>query len=193
MDLNNIIFKDESYIFIDISNVYIGFYNNVTRKYKICNPNMDYDALFKILEKEKNIKKKVLIGSKNTKKYKKEKRQKNMFVGYEVHLLERINKEHGVDELLHEKIMETLSSEKPGTIMIASGDGKVSETTENSFYKICILALEKKWKVIIVSWKNQLSKNYILGPELYCLFKDVNIKNNFEILYLDDYLEELII
>lgn len=191
-------FKDETYIFIDISNIYIGFYNHIMynyKKYNICNPKMDYINLFIILENEKNIKKRILIGSENKKKYKKEKKYQKKIndLGYEVHFLERVNnKEQGVDDLLHDKIIETLLFEIPGTIIIASGDGKNGDLTNNSFYNLCIQALQKGWKVIIVSWKKQLSKRYTLGPELCNLLKESEIKNNFEILYLDDHIEKLI-
>lgn len=63
---NNLNDKKETYIFIDISNITIGFYNYIIhnyKKYKICNPKIDYNNLFKIIEKEKNIKKKIIIGS----------------------------------------------------------------------------------------------------------------------------------
>jgi hypothetical protein len=157
---------------------------------------MNYNNLFKILEKEKNIKKKIIIGSKNTKKNKKDKKYKKIFneLGYDVQLLERVNnKEQGVDELLHNKIMETLLFERPGIIIIGSGDGKCTEYTDNSFYKICIEALKRGWEVIIVSWKYQLNKNYIIGTEICNLLKNFDIKNNFKILYLDKYIEKLIL
>lgn len=196
--------KDNTYVFIDFSNIYIGFYNYIINNHKIyniCNPEMNYNMLFSIIEKDKNIKKKVLISSKskntkNVKKYKKLEKEKNIFnkLGYEVYVLERINnKEKGVDELLHNKIMETLLFELPGTIIIASGDGKSSDYTDNSFYKICVEALKKGWYVTIISWKKQLNKNYIIGPELCKILKEQNIKNKFNILYLDNHIEELII
>lgn len=199
MYLNNISSENETYIFIDISNLYIGFYNYImynNKKYKICNPKIDYNNLFDIIEKEKNIKKRILIGSKNTKKNKREKLYKKIFdkLGYENHFLERIdNKEKGVDELLHNKIMEILLYEKPGTLIIGSGDGNTSDYTDNSFYNLCIKALKLKWNVIIVSWKYQLNKKYIIGSEICKLLKDINIKNNFDILYLDNYIEKLIL
>lgn len=194
--------ENETYIFIDISNIYIGFYNYIIhnhKKYKICNPKMNYNTLFTILEKENKIKKKVIIGSKykeNTKKYKKEEKQKKIFnkLGYESYFLDRINgKEKGVDELLHNRIMEILLYEIPGTLIIASGDGNSSDFTDNSFYKLCIHALKKGWKVIIVSWKYQLNKNYIVGPELCNLLRNFDMKNNFKILYLDKHIENLIL
>lgn len=109
-------------------------------------------------------------------------------------MLERINnKEKGVDELLHGKIMETiLYTDIPGYIVICSGDGKNSDYTENSFYKICIKALELGWKVKIISWRKQISKNYILGIELNNLLKNNNIKNNYKIFYLDNYIDKII-
>lgn len=196
---NNLNDKKETYIFIDISNITIGFYNYIIhnyKKYKICNPKIDYNNLFKIIEKEKNIKKKIIIGSKNTKKYKKEKTYKKIFeeLGYESYFLERVNnKEKGVDDLLHNKIMEILLYEVPGTLIIASGDGKSSDYGDNSFYKLCVQALKLRWNVMLVSWKYQLNKNYIIGSEICNLLKDVDIKKKFKILYLDNYVEKLIL
>lgn len=199
--INTLENKDETYIFIDISNVYIGFYNYIMynhKTYNICNPNMNYNKLISILEEKKKIKKKIVVGSKNkknTKKSIKYEKEKKMFInlGYEVFLLERVNnKEKGVDELLHEKIMETLFLEIPGNIIIVSGDGKKTEYSDNSFYKICIEALKNGWCVTIISWKKQLSRNYIIGTELCKLLKEQNIKDKFNILYLDNHVEELI-
>jgi hypothetical protein len=196
--------KDNTYVFIDFSNIYIGFYNYIINNHKIyniCNPEMNYNMLFSIIEKDKNIKKKVLISSKskntkNVKKYKKLEKEKNIFnkLGYEVYVLERINnKEKGVDELLHNKIMESLLySNTPGSIVIASGDGKPSDYGDNSFYKICVQALKTGWNVTIISWKYQLNKNYIIGDELCNILKNDNIKNKFNIVYLEKYIEMLI-
>lgn len=192
--------SDNYYIFIDFSNITIGFYNHIInnyKKYKIVNPKINYDVLLSIIEKDKNVKRRVLIGSqKNTKKNRNDKNNKKIFdkYGYEVYMLERVNnKEKGVDEILHGKIMETiLYTDIPGCIVICSGDGKTSDYTENSFYKLCIKALKIGWKVIIISWKKQISKNYILGPELYNLLKNDDIKNNYNILYLDNYVEKII-
>lgn len=190
--------SDDYYVFIDFSNITIGFYNNIMnnhKKYKIANPKINYEVLFSIIEKDKNIKKKFLIGSQKSKNENRKNNKKILYkYGYEVYMLERINnKEKGVDELLHGKIMETiLYTEIPGNIVIATGDGKSSDYTENSFYKLCIKALKNGWKVMIISWKKQISKNYILGPELCNLLKDNNIKNNYSILYLDNYIEKII-
>lgn len=185
---------NNSYIFIDLSNIYIGFYNYImynNKKYNICNPKMDYNMLFSILEKDKKVEKRILVGSKN-KKMEKIKTLKK--IDYELFLLERINnKENGVDDFLHEKITNTLLLESPGYIIIATGDGKKGDYTDNSFYNICIEALTLGWYVTIVSWKRQISKRYTLGEELYSLLKDFNIKDKFNILYLDNYIEKLIL
>lgn len=185
---------NNSYIFIDLSNIYIGFYNYImynNKKYNICNPKMDYNMLFSILEKDKKVEKRILVGSKN-KKMEKIKTLKK--IDYELFLLERINnKENGVDDFLHEKITNTLLLESPGYIIIATGDGKKGDYTDNSFYNICIEALTLGWYVTIVSWKRQISKRYTLGEELYSLLKDFNIKDKFNILYLDNYVEKLIL
>lgn len=185
---------NNSYIFIDLSNIYIGFYNYImynNKKYNICNPKMDYNMLFSILEKDKKVEKRILVGSKNNKIEKIKTLKK---IDYELFLLERINnKENGVDDLLHEKITNTLLLESPGYIIIATGDGKKGDYTNNSFYNICIEALTLGWYVTIVSWKKQISKRYTLGEELYDLLKDVNMKDKFNILYLDNYVEKLIL
>lgn len=185
---------NNSYIFIDLSNIYIGFYNYImynNKKYNICNPKMDYNMLFSILEKDKKVERRILVGSKNKKIENKKILKKK---DYELFLLERINnKENGVDDLLHEKITNTLLLENPGYIIIATGDGKKGDYTNNSFYNICIEALKLGWYVTIVSWKKQISKQYTLGEELYSLLKDFNIKDKFNILYLDNYVENLIL
>lgn len=185
---------NNSYIFIDLSNIYIGFYNYImynNKKYNICNPKMDYNVLFSILEKDKKVERRILVGSKNKKIENKKILKKK---DYELFLLERVNnKENGVDDLLHEKITNTLLSENPGYIIIATGDGKKGDYTNNSFYNICIEALKLGWYVTIVSWKKQISKQYTLGEELYSLLKDFNIKDKFNILYLDNYVENLIL
>ncbi len=51
---------DDYYIFIDFSNITIGFYNyiiNNYKKYNIVNSEINYDELFSIIEKDKTIKK----------------------------------------------------------------------------------------------------------------------------------------
>lgn len=181
-----------SYIFIDLSNIYIGFYNYImhNKKYNICNPKMDYNMLFSILEKDKKVEKRILVGSKDKKM---EKLKTFKKINYELFLLERINKkEKGVDDLLHEKITNTLLLEKPGHIIIATGDGKKGDYTNNSFYNVCIEALKLGWYVTIVSWNKQISKNFTLGQELYSLLKNLKIQDKFNILYLDNYVEKLI-
>lgn len=186
--------NNDSYIFVDLSNIYIGFYNYImynNRKYNICNPRMDYNMLFSILEKDKKAEKTILVGSKDKKM---EKIKKIKKTNYELFLFERINKkEKGVDDFLHEKITNTLLLVKPSYIIIATGDGKEGDYTNNSFYNICLEALSIGWYVTIVSWRKQLSKKYILGEELNNLLRDSDIKNKFNILYLDNYIEKLIL
>ena len=99
-----------------------------------------------------------------------------------------------MDELLHSKIMESLLySDVPSSIIIATGDGKSSDYTDNSFYKICIQALKLGWNVTIISWKYQLSKIYISGTELCNILKNNNINNKFNIIYLEEHIDLLII
>jgi hypothetical protein len=83
--MDSTILKGDSYVFIDFSNIYIGFYNYIMynyKIYKICNPKMNYSKLFSIIEKDQKFKKKILVGSKslkNTKKIKKAENEKNMY------------------------------------------------------------------------------------------------------------------
>ena len=185
-----------THIFIDFSNIYIGFINYTENKYKILNAKINCEKLLKIIEKDNNVEKRVLIGSEKAnikyKNYEKHIQKIFMKYGYIVTILKRYKKEYGVDELLHEKIEETLNSELPGTIIIGSGDGKVANDN-NSFYNLTINALYKGWNVVIISWKYQLSRNYSNGEELYELLKDEEVKKRFTQISLEKYIDELIL
>ena len=193
---------ENSYIFVDLSNITVGFYNYKHNKHQndINNSNLNYKSFFSLIEKNKNIKRKMLVGSKrndesNDKRKKKQIHNEQEFKqnGYEVHILERINnKEKGVDEVLHLNIIQTILCKCPGYITICTGDGRSSDYTKHSIYDICIKALEFGWKVTIVSWRNQLNKKYIQGPELNNILKNSTIKSNYNLLYLDDFVDQII-
>lgn len=191
--------KNNTYIFIDISNIYIGFYNYVENKYNLLNPKINYKSLLNLLENKRNIKKRVLIGSckilKKTKNNKYENKLHEIFKqnNYTTYILERNSKEKGVDELLHNNIMETLLFTKEiGTLVIATGDGKSSDYTKISFYYLVLKALEIGWNVEIITWKYQMSKLYIHGVELNNLLKNKEIQKRYNIIILEKYINELI-
>lgn len=86
--------------------------------------------------------------------------------GYDTDLLRRVNRddgrlsEQGVDEVLHLKIANALLDfSPPQTLILASGDGNESEFG-TSFIKQIERALKHGWKVIVWSWKDQLSGKF---------------------------------
>ncbi|KAH8887036.1 hypothetical protein GQ53DRAFT_768864 [Thozetella sp. PMI_491] len=65
--------------------------------------------------------------------------------------------EQGVDELLHFKILESvIDTKKPGTIVLATGDGARAEFS-GGFKAQIERALEKGWHVELYSWSHNLS------------------------------------
>lgn len=89
--------------------------------------------------------------------------------------------------------METLLfSNEVGTIVIATGYGKSSDFTDNSFYNLVLKALEIGWSIEIITWKYQMNKNYQYGHELNALLKNKEIKKRYNIIYLEKYVNELI-
>lgn len=163
---------------------------------------MEYDNLFTILERGRNVARRVLVASSPL--Y--QKLDKAEEAGYEVSILERVGrqqrlessmydaitassdtsiatstssistgsvghqasgpgkggKEQCVDELLHLKILESLLEyNAPATLVLASGDGKDAEYFQGGFHKCILMALERGWKVEVISWKQQLSGNFL--------------------------------
>ncbi|CAB4433563.1 unnamed protein product [Rhizophagus irregularis] len=177
---------DPIHVFIDNSNILVGFLAYCRQHAKRpkglsgqrSKPTLDYNALFTILERERNIARRVLVASSPL--Y--QPLEKADQAGYEVSVLKRVKsdsnstqtdfndyqspfemeKEQCVDELLHLKILESLLDyHAPATLVLASGDGKDAEYFEGGFHKCVIKALERGWKVEIISWKRQLSQNFL--------------------------------
>ncbi|GBC01300.1 hypothetical protein RclHR1_04130016 [Rhizophagus clarus] len=167
--------NDPIHVFIDNSNILVGFLaycRQHARRTKGLSgqkskPMLDYNALLTILERERNIARKVLVASSPL--Y--QPLEKAVQAGYDVSVLKRVSdyqspfemeKEQCVDELLHLKILESLLDyHAPATLVLASGDGKDAEYFEGGFHKCVIKALERGWKVEIISWKRQLSQNFL--------------------------------
>ncbi|RUS20549.1 hypothetical protein BC937DRAFT_94969, partial [Endogone sp. FLAS-F59071] len=101
--------------------------------------------------------------------------------------------EQCVDELLQLKIMESLLDyQVPATLVLATGDGKQAEFSQGGFYGMVVRALQRGWRVEVVSWKMQLSKNFLEGEEVrnYTSMKKKN-GDAYEVVYLDQFAKEL--
>ncbi|RIA86261.1 hypothetical protein C1645_697069, partial [Glomus cerebriforme] len=177
------------HVFIDNSNILVGFLAYCKQHSKRpkgllvqkSKPTLEYDALFTILERGRNIARRVLVASSPLYQPLEQAYQ----AGYDVSVLKRVKrtsddpnsiqadlsdyqppfemeKEQCVDELLHLKILESLLDyHAPATLVLASGDGKDAEYFEGGFHKCVIKALERGWKVEIISWQRQLSQNFL--------------------------------
>ncbi|CAG8488937.1 9175_t:CDS:2 [Ambispora gerdemannii] len=207
--------SDPIHVFVDNSNILVGFLAYCREK-KIAQmnahgvesvlhsnprPQIDYEALFTILERGRETERKILVASSPL--------YQNLEIaengGYEVSVLRRVKrpidklidttinedpfsnvinkqelqqpqkpprmaaakpngmeKEQCVDELLHLKILESLLDySAPTTLVLASGDGKDSEYFQGGFHKCVVRALERGWKVEVISWQRQLSHNFL--------------------------------
>lgn len=86
--------------------------------------------------------------------------------GYNTDLLRKIERddgslgEQGVDEMLHLKIANSiLDHEPPQTLVLVTGDGKLSEF-KTSFPLQAERALKRGWHVKVWSWTEQLSRQF---------------------------------
>lgn len=94
--------------------------------------------------------------------------------------------EQAVDEILHLKILESVvDARTPATIVLATGDAAEAEYSQG-FLKMVERALEKGWKVELVSFKHNTSRAYRR--------KDFRARwgQNFKIVELDEFVEELL-
>lgn len=94
--------------------------------------------------------------------------------------------EQAVDEILHLKILESIvDAREPSTIVLATGDAAEAEYSQG-FLKMVERALEKGWKVELVSFKHNTSGAYKR--------KDFRTRwaQQFKIIELDEYVEELL-
>ncbi|KAL8840207.1 MAG: hypothetical protein Q9170_001414 [Blastenia crenularia] len=94
--------------------------------------------------------------------------------------------EQAVDEILHLKILESVvDAKEPSTMVLATGDAAEAEYSQG-FLRMVERALEKGWKVELVSFKKNMSGMYRK--------RDFTMKwkGKFQILELDDFLDELL-
>lgn len=74
-------------------------------------------------------------------------------------------REQGVDELLQLKLLQAVSTvdvPPPGsTIVLATGDGNVSQFNEEGFRGCVRTALKKGWRVELYAWESGLSRTWV--------------------------------
>lgn len=94
--------------------------------------------------------------------------------------------EQGVDEILHMKMLESIVDTKDPSIMVlATGDAAVAEYS-SGFLKNVERALEKGWKVELITWKDSMSfayRNKAFTSKW---------KGKFVVVELDGFQEELL-
>ncbi|CAJ0835356.1 5292_t:CDS:2, partial [Entrophospora sp. SA101] len=139
------------HVFVDNSNIYIGFQKN-KMKMPFTNKKqmLSYPTLFTtIIERGRNVARRELVASLPLIQNLDE--AKNS--GYNVSELKRVDKggkggkkEQCVDELLQLKIFDSLLYHTPGTLVLASGDGNDGEYFQGGFHRCVTKALEMGWK-----------------------------------------------
>lgn len=94
--------------------------------------------------------------------------------------------EQCVDEILHLKMLESLvDTDKPATIVLATGDAAEAEFSEG-FLRMVERALQKGWKVEVVSFAMNTSFAY-KRKEFRAKWK-----SQFRMINLEDYVEEML-
>lgn len=207
----------ELHIFVDNSNILIGFYEAYKSKHGVTDPffrapKFDFHAFATILERGRPVSTKFLAGS-------------NPLVqpvalaehlGYQVSILERVvdsskpaastsapyesdpatrtlqrekKKEQAVDEILHLRILECiLDVPTPGIIVLATGDAAPAEFSPDGGFLKCIQrALKRGWDVELVCWRRSMSR---LWREK--AFRAESGKK-FKVIELDDFVDELLL
>ncbi|KAK6504574.1 hypothetical protein TWF481_006513 [Arthrobotrys musiformis] len=196
------------HVFVDYSNISIGFYDSVKKLLDSKKPSrpshtqiqhISFNTLALILERGRPAAKKVLVGSTKNNDLKSEAQDLN----YELSILQRVPKEkqdsakssrgyasepesrkrtgeQAVDEVLIMKILESLIDCTPATIVLATGDGNITQFSDG-FFKAVERALEKGWNVELVAFKRTLSKSW---KKLIC--------PQFRIILLDGFLLDLL-
>jgi len=225
---------DGIHVFVDSSNITIGFRNALIKARGINKnaytrfPPISYHSLTLIMERGRGVARRVLVGS-SRENVRPSYMTEAVRCGYEVSTLERVEKfkeakvfkrsdieiyqglygtgtgytssgssseaplnafktvtEQGVDEILHMKMLESIvDTKEPSTMVLATGDAAAAEYSDG-FLRNVERALEKGWKVELVSWRDSMSGAY----------RDRDFrrkwKGKFMVLELDEFQEELL-
>lgn len=225
---------DGIHVFVDSSNITIGFRNALIKARGINKnaytkfPPISYHSLTLIMERGRGVAKRVLVGS-SRENVRPSYMTEAVRCGYEVSTLERVEKfkeakvfkgsdieiyqslcytgtgytssgssseaplntfktvtEQGVDEILHMKMLESIvDTKEPSTMVLATGDAAAAEYSDG-FLRNVERALEKGWKVELVSWRDCMSSAY-KNRDFRRKWKD-----KFTVLELDEFQEELL-
>lgn len=181
-----------AHIFVDSSNIFLGFQSLLQEQYPATyppfshkKPFMDLSVLSTILERGRKTSVKSLVGSSPLL----QSWDAAKCLGYEVSILERVSKgtrksEQGVDELLHLKMLESICDHEPSHMVLATGDANIAQFS-GGFYHCVIRALSRGWTVDLVSFCGGMSRMW----ENETFRKQWG--SSFNIIYLDDYIDEL--
>lgn len=208
----------ELHIFVDNSNILIGFYEAYKSKHTITDPffrapKFDFHAFTTILERGRPVSRKFLAGS-------------NPLVqpvalaqhlGYQVSILERVvdtntnrvestsspymsdsatrtpqrerKREQAVDEILHLKILERLLDvSTPGIIVLATGDAAPAEFSPDGGFLKCIQRALKR------GWDVEL---VCWRKSMSRLWREKTFRvesgEKFRVIELDDFVDELVL
>ncbi|KAJ1324332.1 hypothetical protein MN608_10393 [Microdochium nivale] len=95
------------------------------------------------------------------------------------------NGEQGVDEVLHVEMLTTMIDHKPGTMVLATGDGAEAEFSQG-FKSYAIRAMNLGWHIEICTWKKTISSAWTESSFLAEWGRQIRI------IHLDPFLSELV-
>jgi hypothetical protein len=199
-------------IYIDLSNLMIGFKTNYKTNLLFQHWRLDFIKLHYLLVASNQPNRTVAIGSfpvdkpKISQIYDRFRRLK-----YDVQVIKRINKEDYVDDILIDEIHSLTGLRDPfhkEKLVIVTGDGNFNHGRD-TFPSTVIEALTKGWLVEIWAWENACSKFYKLLDSRAKHYDETNryllekirrhgfkhghehLITNFELHFLDDHLEQI--
>ena len=191
------------HVFVDASNINIGFLDALKTASGVdlntkCDGNgaLSFDRLAFILERGRKVAQHEIVGSVKADgimaKYMYEAEEMDWKVSAPQIVrkvkatrqgMKAANTEQLVDELIHLKMSTAINRiKKPSTMVLATGDANVAEYSDG-FAAYAHDALEKGWKVEIISWKKGLSNVWRKMQQAD--------PDNLKIIFLDDYRHEL--
>lgn len=208
-------FSNTVHIFVDLSNIVIGFYDTIKmsrgfplqKRVRVPFSFKNFDS---ILTRGRKVEKRVVAGSVSKHSHKRPEYMTDAAeLNYEMCILTRVPKpdskpkrygrrseasadgpesrgEQCVDEVLHLKILQSaLDVPHPGTMVLATGDAACAEYSDG-FKMNAERALAKGWKIELYAWKNNIARDW-RDPEFTSRWG-----SRFRIIELDGFCEELL-
>lgn len=215
MSRTNAPLSNTVHIFVDLSNIVIGFYDTMKtsrgfplqKRVKVPFSFKNFDS---ILTRGRKVEKRVVAGSVREHSHKRPEYMTDAAdLDYEMCILTRVPKpdskpkkygrrsevsadqfesrgEQCVDEVLHLKILQSaLDVPHPGTMVLATGDAACAEYSDG-FKMNAERALAKGWKIELYAWKNNIARDW-RDPEFTSRWG-----SRFRIIELDEFCEELL-